>query len=868
MLPYGWIPVPSVPTVSAWIEQLCDMLPAITAALSLLILLFKGLRACFTSRAYLFRRPSSSHYSVMRTSSDHGDQQFSKMQSMSRTFSASSRDALVDAVERSTIYRRMADRRGLVADIIKLASSLVGFGGSLWHLIARLKGIALLFVQRWFWHSALASSIVWFYAIALSIACIWRRRLEHGPNLAKHQAYLFTVILVCAATTIGLKLAARTFIIQDQDAQHLLMVTASALLAVVGVLATRGSVQITSTGRVVTLEESASFIEQMLFDWLTPLVSIGSTRSLRDVDLWDLYSRDRAAVAVCHYEQKRHRSMLRSLFDMYRRDLITQAAYAILWSATMFLPPYFLECLLQSIENPKSATPTTVWFYVGSLFVSLIVSNTAFQQSERLGQHLSIRCRAIVSYEVSRKCMLRRGHDDEVEELPNQPLYSWDTDNVSALLNVDVQNIGELLVALPNVVGGPIQVCVALVMLWRVIGLATIFSLAIIGLMFLVSEHIVNKLSIAYEMLSDITEARLAAISELIRSIRAAKLFAWEEHFLARITAEREREMAANWNKLQLVTANIACMITGPLLTICISLGVYTTVFGHMLTASVAFTTVILLNMLRITLWRTPQVISWIRQANASSARIDHFLSAPVDISSSDIYGVDTFYDADVGRERILLENATFQWDSTGGTSINFDTSSFGNAGQTNFTLQGLNVEFFTGELNVIAGPPGSGKTSLLMALLGDMPLVQGYVHLPRRHRVYDEFGIPHSNVAYVAQSPWLRSATVRENILFGQPYEETRYRQVLHACALERDIGSLQAGDYTLIGERGVSIPEGLQQRVALARAIYSSARHLLMDDFLSAMDGHTAKHIVERCLFGPLAHGRTRILVTRRVD
>ncbi|KAI9593640.1 P-loop containing nucleoside triphosphate hydrolase protein, partial [Syncephalis fuscata] len=124
------------------------------------------------------------------------------------------------------------------------------------------------------------------------------------------------------------------------------------------------------------------------------------------------------------------------------------------------------------------------------------------------------------------------------------------------------------------------------------------------------------------------------------------------------------------------------------------------------------------------------------------------------------------------------------------------------------------------------------------------------------------------SNIGYVAQQPWLQNLTIRENILFGQPYDEQRYHQVLHACALERDLEILDAGDRTQIGEKGITLSGGQKQRLALARAVYGPYEYLLLDDCLSAVDSHTARHIVQNCLSGPLTAGRTRILVTHHVD
>lgn len=173
------------------------------------------------------------------------------------------------------------------------------------------------------------------------------------------------------------------------------------------------------------------------------------------------------------------------------------------------------------------------------------------------------------------------------------------------------------------------------------------------------------------------------------------------------------------------------------------------------------------------------------------------------------------------------------------------------------FVLRDLDVSFPTGKLSIICGPVASGKSTLLQSLLGETRVIRGSVHAP----------ITASSVAYVGQSPWLQGTTVQANILSDLPWNSERYATVVNACCLRGDLEQLPDGDQTRVGPRGVTLSGGQQARVSLARALYSPASIILLDDVLSALDAHTAKHVFLNALIGPISLGRTMILVTHNL-
>ena len=169
-------------------------------------------------------------------------------------------------------------------------------------------------------------------------------------------------------------------------------------------------------------------------------------------------------------------------------------------------------------------------------------------------------------------------------------------------------------------------------------------------------------------------------------------------------------------------------------------------------------------------------------------------------------------------------------------------------------TLVNLSLRVPRGAVVGVAGPVGCGKTSLLAALINDIPRVSGRV-------------VVRGSLAYCAQEPWIQNATLRQNVLFGQPFNADRYARVVSACALDTDLDMLEAGDATLIGERGINLSGGQKARVALARACYSRADVYLLDDVLAAVDAEVGQHLWQKCILGLLRErGHTVVFVTHQ--
>jgi ABC-type multidrug transport system fused ATPase/permease subunit len=249
---------------------------------------------------------------------------------------------------------------------------------------------------------------------------------------------------------------------------------------------------------------------------------------------------------------------------------------------------------------------------------------------------------------------------------------------------------------------------------------------------------------------------------------------------------------------------------------------------GRELRIDIIFPALQLFTMLETRLRDIPGLITSLINASIALGRIEDFME-------------------EADKDQLPLD------DSTDETPFKLEACSFAWPGKTTPVLTDINVTIPKG-ITVVSGKVGAGKTAFLQALLGELDRLCGFSH------------IPNQMVGYCAQTPWLQSMSIRDNILFSAPYDEQRYKRTLDACALLPDLSQFKHGDLTFVGENGIGLSGGQKARVALARAVYSTSHVLLLDDPLSALDHDTAEFIVRKCLSGPLMEGRTVVLVTHR--
>ncbi|GMP73747.1 hypothetical protein CsSME_00031406 [Camellia sinensis var. sinensis] len=308
------------------------------------------------------------------------------------------------------------------------------------------------------------------------------------------------------------------------------------------------------------------------------------------------------------------------------------------------------------------------------------------------------------------------------------------------------------------------------------------------------------------------------------------KCYAWENSFQSKVQSVRTDELA--WfRKAQLLAAcNSFILNSIPVIVIVISFGLFTLLGGD-LTPARAFTSLSLFAVLRFPLFMLPNIITQVVNANVSLKRLEELLLAEERILLPNP-------PIEPGLPAISIKDGYFSWDSKAEKP----------------TLSNINLDIAMGSLVAVVGSTGEGKTSLVSAMLGELPPVA------------DASVVIRGTVAYVPQVSWIFNSTVRENILFGSVFESARYEKAIDVTALQHDLELLPGGDLTEIGERGVNISGGQKQRVSMARAVYSNSDVYIFDDPLSALDAHVGRQVFEKCIKEEL-RGKTRVLVTNQL-
>ncbi|KAF0711281.1 hypothetical protein As57867_005321, partial [Aphanomyces stellatus] len=316
----------------------------------------------------------------------------------------------------------------------------------------------------------------------------------------------------------------------------------------------------------------------------------------------------------------------------------------------------------------------------------------------------------------------------------------------------------------------PVQVMVILVLLFQFVGYAAFAGLAVIILILLVNSNASNKIGSQRRLVSAATDKRMKALNELFGGIQIIKFNAWEAKFQAKVDALRQEEVDTLWVFYRKVMVFITLANTTTILVTLAVFATYVLVLHQPLTVGIAFSSMALLKYLQTCTGRVVATWTSLIQTQVSAQRIHDILQ----LDECDPANVQTTVSSS-STMAVAITDGMFTWDKTDPTPL----------------FQHLHLTIQQGQLAVVHGAVGQGKSSLCSILLGEMHKLTGHVHVQ-------------GSVAYLSQQPWIQNTTIRENILFGKPYDRRKYAAVVEACALASDLAALPAGDRTEIGQKG----------------------------------------------------------------
>ncbi|KAG0272579.1 hypothetical protein BGZ96_005261, partial [Linnemannia gamsii] len=522
----------------------------------------------------------------------------------------------------------------------------------------------------------------------------------------------------------------------------------------------------------------------------------------------------------------------------------------VLFSYTL---PVLLKELLNYLEDHESKPVSygitlALGMFTASLFASLLNTYNRYQMLI-----LGVASRAALISMIYRKSLrLSAGSRNESS-----------SGKIANHMSVDADQWWDAIVYLSMWIEIPLALILAVKMLYELLGWSMLAGVLAMLFIFPLQAWKARAFrTMQSERLKAIDE-RMRLTTEVLSSMKIVKLYGWSSTFLRRIFEIRNQELTY-LRRIGVIWAFMSTIfISSALIISLVTFGVYALWSGPnftpgTLTPQTVFVSMTLFAMLKGPISNLSDAITSTISVLVATRRIQQFLLKE-EVDEADVVRTESL-PRDPLDPVISVKNAYFSWVSPSNSQTQPSpdepiTVSAKNEKESDTsvpTLQSIQLTVQRSSLTAVVGRVGQGKSSLLSAMIGDMYKLKGQVEL-------------HGRVAYVPQQAWICNATLKENILFGNEYDEAKYRHVLFACGLEPDIAMLPGGDMTEIGERGINLSGGQKQRVSLARAAYDDADIYLLDDPLSAVDAHVDHHLWEN-LIGPsgLLKSKARVLVT----
>lgn len=505
-----------------------------------------------------------------------------------------------------------------------------------------------------------------------------------------------------------------------------------------------------------------------------------------------------------------------TLFQTFRSSYLLACIFMILANLGSTLNPLLTRHLITYVQKRAQGKEESVGKGVGYAIGSALIvcfSGLAMNHCYQRAMMVGATCKAVLTKVIIEKSF-RLNRESRREYPPGR---------ITAMLGADIARVDIAVGFLPVLVAFPVALIISIVILVINIGVSSLVGVALVLFFMAVLTYCSQLLMVFRIRANKYTDARISYIQEILFNMKIIKFFSWEAPYYQQVLRERKKEVLT---VAKMQTVRNLLMAGSMSFTTISSMAAFLVLYSVRGTNNAAgiFSSLSLFNVLAQQVYVLPVVVASASDAYIAVTRINKFLCTDEEQEQA----IQEITD----EKKAICLNGNFSW---GHFELDADLS------------------ISRGELVIITGIIGSGKTSLLNAIAGLMPQTSGSRRM--------------GGSCLFCGVPWIQNASVRDNILFGLPYDEQKYKEVIKACSLEADLAALPAGQNTEIGERGINISGGQKARICLARAVYADNEIILMDDVLSAVDAKVGRDIMNNCILGILK-GKTRVLATHQLS
>lgn len=576
----------------------------------------------------------------------------------------------------------------------------------------------------------------------------------------------------------------------------------------------------------------ATLLQLVTFSWLNPLFTVGIKKTLDQNDVPDVDIKDSAAFlsrsfSDCLKQVKdkdgtRNPSIYKAIFIFIRKKALINALFAVVSAGASYVGPYLIDDFVNFLTDKKSRSLESGYLLALAFLGAKMVETIAQRQWIFGARQLGLRLRAALISHIYKKGLV----------LSSQSRQSHSSGEIINYMSVDIQRVTDFIWYLNIIWMLPIQISLATYILHTNLGLGSVAALAATMTVMTCNIPLTRTQKKYQSKIMEAKDSRMKSTSEILRNMKTIKLQAWDNQFLNKLESLRKIEYKWLWKSLRLGALSGFIFWGSPTFISIVTFGACM-LMGIQLTAGRVLAALATFRMLQDPIFGLPDLLNVIAQGKVSADRVASYLQED-EIQQDAI----EYIPKNQAQFDVEIINATFSW----------------NPDSSPPTLSDIELKVKRGMKVAICGTVGSGKSSLLSCVLGEIEKLSGRVKIS-------------GTKAYVPQSPWILTGNIRDNILFGNSYDPDKYDQTVKSCALIKDFELFSAGDLTEIGERGINMSGGQKQRIQIARAVYQDADVYLLDDPFSAVDAHTGAQLFADCLMGMLKD-KTILYVTHQVE